>query len=53
MELLKRLENYSKDLADATAFINAFTQEAITYSKLWEYSDKIAAKRWCHTTRNQ
>ena len=44
MELLKRLENYSKDLADATAFKNAFTHEAITYSKLWEYSDKIAAK---------
>lgn len=42
MELLKRLETYSKTEADVIAFKNAFTDETITYSELWDYSDKIA-----------
>lgn len=42
MELLKRLEKYSKTEADVIAFKNAFTDETITYSELWSYSDKIA-----------
>lgn len=42
MELLTRLEKYSKTEADVIAFKNAFTDETITYSELWSYSDKIA-----------
>lgn len=42
MELLTRLEKYSKTEADVVAFKNAFTDETITYSELWSYSDKIA-----------
>lgn len=42
MELLTRLEKYSKTEADVVAFKNAFTDETITYSELWDYSDKIA-----------
>lgn len=42
MELLTRLEKYSKTEADVFAFKNAFTDETITYSELWSYSDKIA-----------
>lgn len=42
MELLTRLEKYSKKEADVVAFKNAFTDETITYSELWSYSDKMA-----------
>ena len=42
MELLTRLEKYSKTEVDVVAFKNAFTDETITYSELWSYSDKIA-----------
>ena len=42
MELLTRLERYSKEQANVIAFKNAFTYETITYSELWDYSDKIA-----------
>ena len=44
MELLKRLEKYSVERLEAVAFKNAYTDETITYSQLWNYSDKIAAK---------
>ena len=42
MELLTRLERYSKERADVVAFKNAFTDETITYSELWQESEKIA-----------
>jgi D-alanine--poly(phosphoribitol) ligase subunit 1 len=44
MELLKRLKIYSESKADVVAFKNAFTDEIITYSQLWSYSDDIASK---------
>jgi len=44
MELLTRLESYAKDRADVIAFKNAFTDQTITYSQLWSYSDIIAAR---------
>lgn len=44
MELLKRLKNYSETQGDVIAFKNAFTDETINYSQLWDYSNKIAAQ---------
>lgn len=44
MELLKRLENYSKTKTETIAFKNAFTDEIITYGQLWDVSDSIADK---------
>ncbi len=43
MELLKRLKNYSETQGNAITFKNAFTDECITYSQLWAYSNSIAA----------
>ena len=44
MELLTRLEKYANERANTVAFKNAYTDQEITYSALWSYSDKIAKK---------